>query len=79
MNETTRNREEYSVKISNLPQNISEEKLKKFFDDCGTPKEIKLFQEDGKAPEAIIEWTDSKEVFASLTKNIKLIDGNKYQ
>jgi RNA recognition motif-containing protein len=77
MNETTRNREEYSVKISNLPQNISEEKLKKFFDDCGTPKEIKLFQEDGKAPEAIIEWTDSKEVFASLTKNIKLIDGNE--
>lgn len=77
INEPTRNREEYSVKISNLPQNITEEKLKKFFYDCGTPKEIKLFQEDGKTPEAIIEWTDSKEVFASLTKNMKLIDGNE--
>ncbi|CUM45481.1 uncharacterized protein AC631_05261 [Debaryomyces fabryi] len=77
LNESTRNREEFSIKISNLPQNITEKKLEIFFEDCGIPKEIKLFQEESKTPEAIIEWSDSKEVFASLTKNMKLIDGHE--
>lgn len=77
LNESTRNREEYSIKVSNLPQNISEKKLELFFKDCGIPKEIKLFQEKSNTPEAILEWTDSREVFASLTKNMKLIDGHE--
>lgn len=71
-----RNREELSVKISNLPQNITENTLTNFFGDCGTPKEIKLFQENS-LPEAIIEWNDSKQVFASLTKTMKIINGSE--
>ena len=73
--ETKRNREEFSIKVSNLPASISEEKLRMFFGDCGSPNEIKIFNEqDGTA--AIIEWSNEQQVLSSLTKDKKKIDDN---
>lgn len=75
--EISRNREQFSIKISNLPRNITEDKLFKFFEDCGIPNDIKVYQEDENMPQAIIEWSGEQEVFSALTKNMKQIEGNE--
>lgn len=73
--ETKRNREEFSIKVSNLPKSVNEHKLRIFFRDCGPPNEIKIFHEQDSTA-AIIEWSDEQQVLSSLTKDKKIIDDN---
>lgn len=74
--ELKRSREDFSVKVSQLPQNITEGEISDFFSDCGSVRDVKLFQEKDE-PCAIIELSGQQDVLTALTKNLKQIGGNK--
>ena len=69
-----RSRETFSVKVTNLPDSITEDKLKRFFGECGTIREIILIDDSPKI--AAIEFSNEQEVFSALTKNFKKIESN---
>lgn len=73
-----RRREECSVKLLHLPADITEGKVRDFLKDCGTPKEVKIF-ENGDDYNAIVEFSSEQEVFSSMTKNFKKIDGREIE
>lgn len=71
-----RDRENLTIRVLNLTQNVTEQKLNQFFKDCGTPREINIIQEEGELPLATIEFSNEQEVLTALTKNLKQFDGN---
>lgn len=73
-----RNREECSVKLSHLPDDITERRVRDFLKDCGDPKDVKIFESGGDC-NAIIEFSSEQEVFSSMTKNFKKLDGREIE
>lgn len=74
--EPKRSREQFSVKVNHLPQNITENEINQFFSDCGNVRDVKLFQET-EGPCAIVELSSQQEVLSALTKHLKTIGENK--
>lgn len=68
-----RNREELSVKVTNLPDNITEQTLAQFFSDCGEVKDIIIYLVLNKY-ESVIEFGSKQCILAALTKSHKRID-----
>lgn len=73
--EEKRSRENYSVKVTNLPDHTSKEDLIKFFDECGSINNVSLFVEEGKQC-ATLEFTNEQEVFTAMTKSLKKFGEN---
>lgn len=71
--ELARNREEFTVRVTNLPFDITEKKVLQFFKDCGEVREIKLIEVENELPQATVEFSNEKELFAAITKNLKKI------
>lgn len=71
--EETRNREELSVKVTNLTSSSTEAKLKDFFADCGQINDIIIFL-NHQTYEAIIEFNSMQAVLAALTKSHKKVE-----
>lgn len=61
LEEVKRSREDFCVKVSNLPDNTDKEQLSKYFEECGTINNISLFVKEGKQF-ATIEFTNEQEV-----------------
>ncbi|CAK7896238.1 hypothetical protein CAAN1_03S02652 [[Candida] anglica] len=72
-----RNREKFTIRVSNLPQEITEKTLIEFFKECGQPKEIKIIQESDRPPQATVEFSNQQEVFAAITRDMKKIGENE--
>lgn len=70
-----RNRENFTIKVSNILEKVEVKNLKDFFQECGTIKEIKMIE--GTPKSATIEFTNEKEVFSALTKNFKVLEGQE--
>lgn len=70
LEEVKRSREDFCVKVSNLPDNTDKEQLSKYFEECGTINNISLFVKGGKQF-ATIEFTNEQEVFTAMTKSLK--------
>nr|CAG8479902.1 14210_t:CDS:10 [Entrophospora candida] len=73
-----RDREFATVIVSNLPQDVTEGKLKSMFHDCGKIREVRLKNEtDDSQKLAFIEFVNRESVLAALTKDKKRIDENE--
>lgn len=73
--EPVRNREELSVKVTNLPSDIKELILEQFFSDCGEIKDIIIYLVEDRF-EAVIEFAFKQSILTALTKSHKKI-GNE--
>ncbi|KAL4808773.1 hypothetical protein BDV18DRAFT_151057 [Aspergillus unguis] len=75
-----RDRENSTVVVKNLPQNITEHKVRQFFRDCGTINGVKMLPgEDGNSEVAMIEFNSREDAEAAQTRDQKTIDGNTIQ
>lgn len=71
-----RNRELFTIKVTNLPKTTTENHVKDFFKECGDTKEIILFKEnDGIS--CRVEFHSEQEVLAALTKGFKKFQDNE--
>ncbi|CAH2353176.1 hypothetical protein CLIB1423_09S04500 [[Candida] railenensis] len=71
--EQARNREEFTVRVTNLPNDITEKRVSQLFKDCGEIREIKLIEVENELPQATVEFSSEKELLAAVTKNLKMI------
>ncbi|KAL4920899.1 hypothetical protein BDW62DRAFT_152087 [Aspergillus aurantiobrunneus] len=72
-----RDRENSTVVVKNLPQDITEHKVRQFFRDCGTINDVKMVPgEDGNSEVAMIEFNSRDDAVAAQTRDQKIIDGN---
>ncbi|PYI08780.1 pre-mRNA splicing factor [Aspergillus sclerotiicarbonarius CBS 121057] len=70
-----RDRENATVVVKNLPQGITEHKVRQFFRHCGTINSVKMLSsEDGKSETAIIEFNSKDEAVVAQTRDQKIID-----
>ncbi|ONH66775.1 28 kDa ribonucleoprotein, chloroplastic [Cyberlindnera fabianii] len=74
--ETTRDRENLTVAVRNLPANVQEKTITSFFKDCGPIREIKIIQSEASS-QANVEFTEERDVLRALTKDYKYISGNE--
>lgn len=72
-----RDRENLSVKIQNLPKDITAEELKAFFDECGNIIDLKITNTIDGLKFAIMEFSKKVEFLAALTKTYKKIRPDK--
>ncbi|CAB52740.1 RNA-binding protein Prp24 [Schizosaccharomyces pombe] len=76
--EQHRNREELTVLVTNLPSDISENELKIFFKDCGNIIRIFILEDNQKDVKvAQIEFSETSEVLAAKTRDLKSIRGHE--
>lgn len=75
--ENKRNREQFTIKLTQLPKDISEQAIRSGFEDCGQCRDVIIFTEKDKSISGIVEFSEEKEVLAALTKNLKIIEGFK--
>lgn len=73
---SVRNREHFTVAVSNLPINITERQLKQFFHGYGDVREINLTVV-GETQEASVEFSSEQDVEKALVKDYKRIRGNE--
>ncbi|KAL4872426.1 hypothetical protein BDV12DRAFT_193518 [Aspergillus spectabilis] len=75
-----RDRENSTVVVKNLPQGITEHKVRQFFRDCGTINGVRMMPgEDGNSEVAMIEFNTRDDAVAAQTRDQKSIDGNTIQ
>ncbi|EPX71356.1 RNA-binding protein Prp24 [Schizosaccharomyces octosporus yFS286] len=75
--EKHRNREEFTVLVSNLPHDITEKDLQQFFKECGKVLQILIYDDNHGKKLAQIEFSETSEVLAAKTKDIKQIKGHE--
>ncbi|WBW71753.1 RNA-binding protein Prp24 [Schizosaccharomyces osmophilus] len=75
--EKHRNREEFTILVSNLPDDISEKDLQQFFRDCGKILQIFIYDDKDGKKLAQVEFSETSEVLAAKTKDIKQIKGHE--
>jgi RNA recognition motif-containing protein len=69
--EVKRDRENASVKVQNLPDTITETRLRQFFRDCGTINSLKLLHTT-----AVIEFNEKEEALFAQSRDGKDLDGS---
>ncbi|EPY53496.1 RNA-binding protein Prp24 [Schizosaccharomyces cryophilus OY26] len=75
--EKHRNREEFTILVSNLPNDISEKELQQFFKGCGNILQIFIYDDQEGKKIAQIEFSETSEVLAAKTKDLKQIKGHE--
>ena len=76
LHQPPRDREHLTVAVTNLPPDITEAKLVRFFADCGEPRAVAIC---GEPPLATVEFADEAAMLAALTKTFKLLDGHRVE
>ncbi|KAL3477724.1 hypothetical protein BJX99DRAFT_121207 [Aspergillus californicus] len=72
-----RDRENSTVVVKNLPQNITEHKVRQFFRDCGAINGVQMMPgDDGNSEVAMIEFNSKDDAIAAQTRDQKSLDGN---
>jgi squamous cell carcinoma antigen recognized by T-cells 3 len=72
-----RDRENATILVQNLPENITETKIRQFFRDCGTINTLKLVRQRGTS--AVIEFDDKQAALFAQTRDGKDFDGQILQ
>jgi len=70
-NEVKRDREHASVKVRNLPEGVTETRVRRFFRDCGTINSLKLLNKT-----AVIEFNEKEEAIFAQSRDGKDLDGS---
>ena len=69
-----RNRENATILVENLPDGITELRVRQFFRDCGTINSIKILRDTGTS--AFIEFEDKQAAAYAQTRDGRIVDGN---
>jgi squamous cell carcinoma antigen recognized by T-cells 3 len=72
-----RDRENATILVENLPENVTETKIRQFFRDCGTINTLKLVRQNGTS--AVIEFDDKQAALFAQTRDGKDFDGQTLQ
>ncbi|KAF7190471.1 putative RNA-binding protein [Pseudocercospora fuligena] len=73
-----RDREHNTITLRNLPADVTDVEIKKFFRDVGNPPSINIAQEsDGQTASATVEFTSEEDVLAAKTRNGKELRGHE--
>lgn len=73
-----RDREHNTITVRNLPADITETQIKKFFKDCGNTPSINILKhEDGVSASATVEFETHEDVLAAKTRNGKELTGRE--
>lgn len=76
--QTKRSRENNTITLRNLPGDVSELDIKKFFRDVGKPVSINLLKDkDGSTSSATVEFESHEDVLAAKTRDGKQLNGNQ--
>lgn len=67
-----RDRENSTILVQNLPEDVTETKLRQFFRDCGTINSLKLVSQNGMS--AVIEFDEKEAALFAQTRNGKDLD-----
>lgn len=73
-NTVTRSRENFTVKVQNIPLDCQKNTIEDFFTDCGTIRSV-IFYGKGATKHAIVEFSSEQEVATAITKTNKILDG----
>ncbi|EME46210.1 hypothetical protein DOTSEDRAFT_78563 [Dothistroma septosporum NZE10] len=71
-----RDRENNTITIRNLPVDVGEVDIKKFFRDCGHPPSINILRDNDTAS-ATVEFETEEDVLAAKTRNGKELNGRE--
>lgn len=71
-----RDRENNTITLRNLPADVEEVDIKKFFRDCGNPPSINVLREKDTAS-ATVEFESEEDVLAAKTRNGKELNGHE--
>jgi RNA recognition motif-containing protein len=69
--EIKRDRENASIKVQNLPETVTETRLRQFFRDCGTINSLKILHTS-----AVIEFNEKEEALFAQSRDGKDLDGS---
>ena len=69
--EVKRDRENASIKVQNLAENVTETRLRQFFRDCGTINSLRLLHTT-----AVIEFNEKEEALFAQSRDGKDLDGS---
>ncbi|KXT16398.1 hypothetical protein AC579_5598 [Pseudocercospora musae] len=73
-----RDREHNTITLRNLPADVTEVEIKKFFRDVGIPPSINIAKEsDGQTASATVEFTSEEDVLAAKTRSGKELRGHE--
>ncbi|KXS94648.1 hypothetical protein AC578_5555 [Pseudocercospora eumusae] len=73
-----RDREHNTLTLRNLPADVTDVEIKKFFRDVGNPPSINIAQEsDGQTASATVEFASEEDVLAAKTRNGKELRGHE--
>ena len=73
-----RDRENNTITVKNLPADVQELDIKKFFRDVSVPLSISIIQDrTGETTTATVEFESHEDVLAAKTRNGKEINGNE--
>ncbi|SMR44104.1 unnamed protein product [Zymoseptoria tritici ST99CH_3D1] len=73
-----RDREHNTITVKNLPLDVQEAEIKKFFKDCGnTPSVNILRDEENNASSATVEFETHEDVLAAKTRDGKAFEGRE--
>ncbi|THV81475.1 hypothetical protein D6D29_05356 [Aureobasidium pullulans] len=72
-----RDREHTTVTVKDLPRDVSEERIRQFFSDCGTILSVGIVaEENSMTAHATIEFETEEDVLSAKTRDGKSFDGN---
>lgn len=73
-----RDREHNTITVRNLPLDVQEKDLKKFFRDCGELQSINILKDDKQGTaSATVEFETHEDVLAAKTRNGRDLNGNE--
>ncbi|KAK6513391.1 Splicing factor [Arthrobotrys megalospora] len=73
----TRDREKLTVFAKNLPPDVDELTVRKFFKDCGTINAFTMIEADDNSATASIEFQNAADVLAAQTRDKKKLNGRE--
>ncbi|KAF3212796.1 Splicing factor [Orbilia oligospora] len=73
----TRDREKLTIFAKNLPPDVDELTVRKFFKDCGTINAFTMIEADDDSATASIEFQNAADVLAAQTRDKKRLNGRE--
>ncbi|KAK6339279.1 Splicing factor [Orbilia javanica] len=74
---STRDREKLTILAKNLPPDVDELTVRKFFKDCGTINAFTMVEADDSSATASIEFQNTADVLAAQTRDKKRLNGRE--
>ncbi|KAH0288619.1 hypothetical protein M436DRAFT_60698 [Aureobasidium namibiae CBS 147.97] len=72
-----RDREHNTITVKDLPSDVTEKRVRQFFDDCGTILSVGIVADDNAmTAHAVIEFETEEDTLSAKTRDGKTFDGN---